>query len=212
MGSRGRDQPNRTRYGGQLIDAREPRTPVWRPVYDEGVMTRVANTTDEIDADDGGWAAPRVLHLHHPSDPVGYRTWDTLWKRPDWTREPIGYDVSPRVAWYPFVTFWQVVADLMAGFNAPAGYGHNYSPSSCPGVDGRRSGRWLDRRGHSTPRGTPHRDRTEWAGLRSDGEAGRDPRACRGEPPYHRRTTICMVDPRTRAESERGRPCSGSHF
>ncbi len=82
---------------GQLIDAREPGTPVWRSVYGEGVMTRVANTTDEIDADDGGWAAPRVLHLHHPSDPVGYWTWDTLWKRPDWTREPIGYDVSPRV-------------------------------------------------------------------------------------------------------------------
>jgi len=113
---------------GQLIGAREPGTPVWRPVYDGETMARVANTTDEINADDGGWAVPRVLHLHHPSDPVGYWTWDTLWKRPDWTREPIGYDVSPRVAWYPFVTFWQVVADLMAGFDAPAGYGHNYSP------------------------------------------------------------------------------------
>ena len=113
---------------GQLIDAREPGTPVWRPVYDNGAMARVANTTDEIDADDNGWATPRVLHLHHPSDPVGYWSWDTLWKRPEWTREPIGYDVSPRVTWYPFVTFWQVVADLMAGFDAPAGFGHNYSP------------------------------------------------------------------------------------
>ena len=113
---------------GQVIAAREPGTPVWRPVYDGGAMARVANTTDEIDADDGGWATPRVLHLHHPSDPVGYWSWDILWSRPDWTKAPIGYDVSPRVAWYPFVTFWQVVADLMAGFDAPAGFGHNYSP------------------------------------------------------------------------------------
>lgn len=59
---------------------------------------------------------------------MGYWTWETLWKRPDWTRDPIGYDVSPRASWYPFVTFWHVVADLMAGFDAPAGFGHNYSP------------------------------------------------------------------------------------
>ncbi len=34
--------------------------------------------------------------------------------------------VRARTGWLPIVTFNQVVADLIAGFSAPSGYGHNY--------------------------------------------------------------------------------------
>ena len=32
----------------------------------------------------------------------------------------------PGVGWFPIVTGLQQVADLIAGFSAPSGYGHNY--------------------------------------------------------------------------------------
>ena len=38
----------------------------------------------------------------------------------------MGYDVPARAGWYPIVTGIQQVADLIAGFGAPSGYGHDY--------------------------------------------------------------------------------------
>ena len=40
---------------------------------------------------------------------------------------PKGYDVLARAGWFPIVTGVQEVADLIAGFSAPSGYGHNYA-------------------------------------------------------------------------------------
>lgn len=111
----------------QLVEAREPDSPVWRPVYDDGTEVQVANRPEDVPVDDGSWRLPRVLYFHHPSDPVGYWNWETLWRQPEWTQDPKGYDVSPRAGWFPFVTFTQVVADLIAGFDAPSGFGHNYN-------------------------------------------------------------------------------------
>ena len=39
---------------------------------------------------------------------------------------PQGYVVPARAGWYPIVTGLQEVADLIAGFGATSGYGHNY--------------------------------------------------------------------------------------
>ena len=43
---------------------------------------------------------------------------------------PRGYDVPARAGWFPIVTGVQEVADLIAGFSAPSGYGHNYGSTS----------------------------------------------------------------------------------
>ena len=51
---------------------------------------------------------------------------EALWRRPEWTDPPKGYDVPARAGWFPIVTGVQEVADLMAGFSAASGYGHNY--------------------------------------------------------------------------------------
>jgi uncharacterized membrane protein len=40
--------------------------------------------------------------------------------------DPLGYDITPNVSWFPFVSGLQEVSDLIAGFGAPSGYGHNY--------------------------------------------------------------------------------------
>jgi len=112
----------------QLSEVRDPSSPVWKPVYDEGSSVRVANQPqDPPSAGTARWSEPRILYFHHPSDPVGYWNLETLWSRPEWVDDPVGYDVSPDVAWFPIVTWGQVSADLIAGFSAGPGFGHNYS-------------------------------------------------------------------------------------
>ncbi len=112
----------------QLSAARDPSSPVWKPAYDNGSTVRVANQPhDPPSAGSAPWAEPRTLYFHHPSDPVGYWNLKTLWSRPEWVNDPIGYDVSPDVTWFPIVTWGQVSADLIAGFSAGPGFGHNYS-------------------------------------------------------------------------------------
>ena len=111
----------------QLISARNPSTPAWKPHSVPHPELIVANLVGEVAPAQAGPGLGHILYYHHPSDPIGYWNWETLWKPQEWAGEPIGYDVSPATRWYPFVTFWQVVFDLIAGFSAPSGYGHNYS-------------------------------------------------------------------------------------
>ena len=112
----------------QISDARDPSTPVWAPIYQDGAVVRVANQPDDPPlAGSAPWPQPRALYFHHPSDPVGYWNLQTLWSRPEWVEDPVGYDVSPEVSWFPFLTWGQVSVDLMAGFGAGPGFGHNYS-------------------------------------------------------------------------------------
>ena len=111
----------------QLIRDRTVGSPIWRAEHGEGAIVRVGNVPEDLDVNDPAWGPTRVAYFHHPSDPVGYWNWGLLYDPPEWTKDPIGYDVSPRTGWFPIVTFTQVVADLIAGFSAPPGYGHNYA-------------------------------------------------------------------------------------
>jgi uncharacterized membrane protein len=111
----------------QLLAARYPGSPVWLPVHDDGRSVRFANRPSDIEAPFDGWDGTRVLYVHHPSDPVGVFAFATLWRPPEWMDRPRGYDVPDRGVWVPVVTWIQTVHDLIAGFSAPAGHGHDYS-------------------------------------------------------------------------------------
>ena len=111
----------------QLTDDREPGSPVWRPVFGGGTAVQFANRPTDLERPDPSWRQPRVLYVHHPSDPVGNATLEALWRRPEWTEHPKGYDIPARAGWVPIVTGLQEVFDLIAGFSAPSGYGHNYA-------------------------------------------------------------------------------------
>ena len=111
----------------QLTDDREPGSPVWRPVFGDGTAVQFANRPTDLERPDPSWRQPRVLYVHHPSDPVGNATLEALWRRPEWTEDPKGYDIPARAGWVPIVTGLQEVGDLIAGFSAPSGYGHNYA-------------------------------------------------------------------------------------
>jgi len=117
----------------QLRANRDPSSPVWRPVYDNGAIVRLENQPGAHDALDVTWVAPRVVYYHHASDPVGYWNWETLWKPQEWTDKPVGPDVPDSVRWVPFTTFTQVVVDLINGFSASVGHGHNYNDTFVEG-------------------------------------------------------------------------------
>ena len=67
-----------------------------------------------------------MVYLQHPSDPITWWSPALMVRRPDWLAEPRGYDVLPSMRWFPFVTFWQVTADMAVSNGVPAGHGHNF--------------------------------------------------------------------------------------
>jgi uncharacterized membrane protein len=116
----------------QFEDGRDP-SPVWRPEYNAGAIVRSVNGPADAFAHDSSWRGPKILYYHHPSDPVGYWNWETLWKEQEWSQAPIGYDVPQSIRWVPWVSFWQVVIDLINGFSASVGHGHNYNDTFVDG-------------------------------------------------------------------------------
>jgi uncharacterized membrane protein len=111
---------------GQITSARDDGSPVWRPVYDGGATVRFANGVDELVEQDPSWEAPRLLYVQHGSDPVTFWNFSDFWSPPPWMDDPRGPDVPDGGPWFPIVTGLQGVVDLMAGFSAPAGHGHDY--------------------------------------------------------------------------------------
>jgi uncharacterized membrane protein len=95
-------------------------------VYEKGENVRFVARPDNLDRPADPWGQPRVVYLQHASDPIAWWDPDLLFAKPDWLREPRGYDVSPRMEWVPVVTFLQVSADMAVAVDVPDGHGHVY--------------------------------------------------------------------------------------
>jgi uncharacterized membrane protein len=109
-----------------LTRNRDPGSPMWLPIYDKGENVRFVAEPDNLNRPDNPWVTPRVVYLQHASDPIAWWNPDLLFAKPDWLREPRGYDVSPRMEWIPVVTFLQVSADMAVAVDVPDGHGHVY--------------------------------------------------------------------------------------
>ena len=105
---------------------RDPGSPQWLPIYDQGENVRFVARSENLGRPDAPWAGPRVVYMQHASDPIAWWSTDLLFTRPDWLREPRGYDVSDRMEWIPIVTFLQVSADMAVAVDVPDGHGHVY--------------------------------------------------------------------------------------
>lgn len=105
---------------------RDPGSPQWLPVYDDGRYARFAARREDLARPDDPWATPRVVYLQHASDPIAWWNPNLLFHKPDWLSEPRGYDVLPQVQWKPIVTFLQVSADMAVAVDVPDGHGHHY--------------------------------------------------------------------------------------
>lgn len=112
---------------GQLVSGRDAGTPSWRPVVAEVSSVRVANAVTEIDPAGAPWPSPRVLYLHHASDAIGTWALSNAVSPPGWSDDPPPADVPSAARWFPLVTVIQETFDLMNGFSATPGHGHDYS-------------------------------------------------------------------------------------
>jgi uncharacterized membrane protein len=60
------------------------------------------------------------------SDPIVWWSPQLAVSEPDWIAQTPGQDVLKGMVWIPFVTFWQVTADLAFSTGVPSGHGHKY--------------------------------------------------------------------------------------
>ncbi len=120
--------PNFNSLFREFTDGRDPGSPEIQPVFRNGRTVRFADNP-EVPAPptSAPWEGTRVLYLSHPSDPITWWSTDLLLRRPDWLSEPRGADVLPEMVWIPFVTFWQVTADMVEPVPVPSGHGHSFT-------------------------------------------------------------------------------------
>ncbi len=78
------------------------------------------------------WGERRIVYLQHPSDAIVWWSPQLLLGEPDWMREKVGHDVADKVAWYPWVSFWQLAADMPVATAVPPETGHRYLESFVP--------------------------------------------------------------------------------
>ncbi|TDO14222.1 putative membrane protein [Mycobacterium sp. BK086] len=133
--------PNASTLHRALTVRRDPGSPEVQPVYDGGRTVRFAQAASPAEiagvAASPPWKGTRVLYLQHPSDPVVWWSPDLRFDRPDWLKEPPGFDRTPAMRWYPIITFWQVSADMAGNVTnsqaLPRGHGHDYGVSQLDG-------------------------------------------------------------------------------
>jgi uncharacterized membrane protein len=119
--------PNFNTIWRGLVEDRDGGSPEWRPVYQSGQTVRFADAAPDLAQPPGPWQQPRVAYLQNASDPIVWWSPRLILGHPDWLRGERGPDVSPSMFWMPFVTFWQVTADLVFSTGVPDGHGHHYT-------------------------------------------------------------------------------------
>ena len=120
--------PNFNTLFREFSDHRDPGSPEIQPVYQDGRIVRFADDPSTgIPPAGQPWQGSRVLYMMHPSDPVVWWSPHLIFSEPDWISQPPGQDVLAGTFWMPFVTFWQVTADLPFAQGVPAGHGHHYT-------------------------------------------------------------------------------------
>ncbi len=119
--------PNFNTLFREFSDHRDAGSPEIEPVFRDG---RTVRFTDDPAAGtppaDRPWDGTRVLYLMHPSDPIVWWSPRLALSEPDWIGQAPGSDVLGAMVWIPFVTFWQVTADLPFSTGVPDGHGHTY--------------------------------------------------------------------------------------
>lgn len=109
----------------QFVADRDAGSTVWLPVYDDEADVVFITRDPDQDIPDVPPTWP-LVYVQHTSDPVTHWGFDWLWSPSGWNDKPRGFDVPNSGSWFPFVTWTQGVFNLMAGFSAPPGHGHDY--------------------------------------------------------------------------------------
>ena len=111
-----------------FVEDRDAGSPQVEPTYKNGRTIRFSGRPREgIPPQSSPWSGTHVLYMQHASDPITWWSPGLMLSEPDWLKEPPGRDVLDDMTWIPFVTFWQVSADLALSFSTPPGHGHVYT-------------------------------------------------------------------------------------
>ena len=120
--------PNFNTLFGEFRDNRDSGSREVEPVYKGGRTVRfTSDASSTIPPENQPWDGTRVLYLMHASDPIVWWSPRLILREPDWIGEAPGKDVLQGMVWMPFVTFWQVTADLPFATEVPGGHGHKYT-------------------------------------------------------------------------------------
>lgn len=123
--------PNNAQPWRSLQEGRDPGSPVWQPVLDQGRTVRWLSVPGDFDAVPGPWERPRIAYLQHATDPITWLDPAVIWQRPEWlagsqAEGGRAADVSDAMVWIPLLTYLQLAVDMVLGEAVPAGHGHNY--------------------------------------------------------------------------------------
>ena len=122
--------PRTTPIFKNLIASRHVLSPEIQPVIGRGGRVRFVQKPKQLKESPLGpyqpWTGARIVYAQHPSDPVVWWSPSMVIRKPDWLREPRGKDVSPYVVWFPWLTFWQLLADMPRSVQLSGGRGHSY--------------------------------------------------------------------------------------
>ena len=120
--------PNFNTLFREFSDHRDSGSTEILPEYKDGRTVRFTNDpTAGIPPNGQPWSGSRVLYLMHGSDPIVWWSPNLIFTPPDWISEPPTKDMLKQSTWIPFVTFWQVTADLPFATGVPGGHGHKYT-------------------------------------------------------------------------------------
>lgn len=112
-------------FWNAAVAARNPGTPLVAPVVGDSRLVRFANHQTHGGGPDG-WGRQRLMFLQYTSDPIVLYDPTSLWRRPQWMREPLPPDITPSLRFVPVVTQMQLVVDMLLANSAPPGHGHAY--------------------------------------------------------------------------------------
>jgi uncharacterized membrane protein len=128
--------PNFNTLWTEFTSNRQAGSPEIQPIYQNGRIVRFSNNTATAIPPQGQpWDGTRVLYMQHPSDPIVWWSPHLIFRQPDWISEAPGKDVLGTMFWMPFITFWQVTADLPFSTGVPDGHGHRYSAEYVDGFN-----------------------------------------------------------------------------
>ncbi|HET9021415.1 MAG TPA: alpha/beta-hydrolase family protein [Ornithinibacter sp.] len=110
----------------KVVAGRETGSPVWKPLYGDGGLVRVATTADDLTDQTLTWTTDNpIIYLTHASDPIVAWTADH-----DAWLDPRGPDVSRYVVPWPVVAGLQATFDQFNANGVPAGHGHVYDETT----------------------------------------------------------------------------------
>ena len=109
------------------VSERNPGSPYVLPLVGTGELVRFTSHFGGLERTTTPWGRLRIVFLQHASDAIVFYEPESVWRAPEWMREPRAPDVSPLMRFIPVVTQFQLALDMALALGMPSGYGHNYA-------------------------------------------------------------------------------------